>query len=87
MGEGMGTMMGSGMGAMMGEGMGAMMGGGMGSMMNMSHGVVAGAAVTAGATGTVGKIIRHPVVLIGLGVAFGYLLHKYRKQIISWAGE
>ncbi len=88
MGEGMGPMM----AGMMGEGMmGSMMGGlpmaasstGAGMMM---RGAAAGAAVSA--TGQTGKSLvkrffGHPVVLIGLGIAAGYLVHKYRKEIIA----
>ena len=93
--EGMGPMMGEGMGSMMGSGSGSMMNMGHGmagavkqSMGNpgVARGVATGAVVSASTTGArsaLGKIIRHPLVLFGLGVAVGYLLHKYRQEIIS----
>ena len=28
-------------------------------------------------------LARHPLVMFGLGIAGGYLAHKYRKEIIS----
>ncbi len=34
-----------------------------------------------------GRLIRNPVVLIGLGIATGYLIHKYRKDIVSSQDE
>lgn len=48
------------------------------------------AVVTAGShTGRtfMGRIFRHPVVLFGLGVAVGYSIHKYRKEIIQAAND
>ena len=48
------------------------------------------AVVTAGShTGRslMGRIFRHPVVLFGLGVAVGYTIHKYRKEIILAAND
>ncbi len=30
-----------------------------------------------------GNIAKHPVLVFGLGVAAGYLVYKYRKEIIS----
>ncbi len=95
MGEGMGSMMSGGMGSMMGGGMGSMMnmGKGMAEVMKpalgnpgVARGVAAGAIASAGAagvSGTVRQIIRHPLFLFGLGVTVGYLVHKYRKEIIS----
>lgn len=32
-----------------------------------------------------GKLAKHPVLVFGLGVAAGYLVYKYRKDIISSA--
>ncbi len=29
------------------------------------------------------KLTRHPVVMVGLGLAAGYVVYKYRKEIIS----
>jgi len=87
-GMGMGNMMGSGSGgAMMGSGMGT------GAMMNpgaMTAGVATGAAMTAtSATGRslLRRIVTHPLVLFGAGVAIGYLIHKYREEIIQKAGQ
>lgn len=31
----------------------------------------------------VGKLVKNPVVVFGLGVVAGYFTYKYRKQIIS----
>jgi len=48
------------------------------------------AVVTAGShTGRsiMSRIFRHPLVLFGLGVAVGYTVHKYRKEIILAANE
>jgi len=28
-------------------------------------------------------LAKHPIVVFGLGVATGYLVHKYRKEIID----
>jgi hypothetical protein len=30
---------------------------------------------------------RHPLITFGLGVAAGYFIHKYRKEIIQAANE
>lgn len=30
-----------------------------------------------------GNIAKHPVLVFGLGVAAGYLVYKYRKEIVS----
>ncbi len=50
------------------------------------------AAATGGAVAVVGKsylgkLFRHPLVLFGLGVAVGYAVHKYRKDIINAANR
>lgn len=50
-----------------------------------SH-LVKGAAMSTGAhTGKffMSKITKHPLLLIGIGMAAGYLAHKYRKEIIG----
>lgn len=31
----------------------------------------------------VSKIVKHPVLIFGMGVVAGYLVYKYRKEIIS----
>ena len=32
-------------------------------------------------------LARHPLIMFGLGIAAGYLAHKYRKEIISITGK
>ena len=61
------------------------------SLHNAAKGVAAtGAVVTAG-TGAgrslAGKLIKHPLAWFGLGVAVGYAVHKYRKEIIQSANR
>lgn len=34
-----------------------------------------------------GKVFSHPLVVFGLGVAVGYAIHKYRKEIIFSANR
>jgi hypothetical protein len=66
---------------MMGESMPEMMGKGM---------AVTGAAAMVGThavRSVVGNILKHPLVLFGLGVAVGYTVHKYRKEIIGSANR
>ena len=90
MGKGMEGMMGGGMEGMMGKGMEGMMGGGMGGMM---PGMMGGAAATGAVAGTkagkslLRRVFSHPLVLFGLGVAVGYTIHKYRKEIIESANR
>jgi hypothetical protein len=94
MGNGMmGNMMGEGMmepmmRGMMGDGM--MMGG-----MNMADtapkarrlmaGVAAGTAASASSVrmSFVARVLRNPYVVVGLGIVTGYLIHKYRNEIIQ----
>jgi hypothetical protein len=61
------------------------------SFHNLAKGAAAsGAAATASSTtgrSFVGKLLRHPLVLFGLGVAVGYAIHKYRKEIIDSASR
>ena len=61
------------------------------SFHNVAKGVAAtGAVATASAPAGrsfLGKVIRHPLVLFGLGVAVGYTVHKYRKEIIESANR
>lgn len=73
-----------GMEGMMGEGMPGMMGKGMAGMMG---GAVATGAATTAKKSVLGRFFRHPVVLFGLGVAVGYAIHKYRKEIIGSANR
>ncbi len=95
---GMGSMMKEGMGPMMSEGTGSMMKMGEGMAQVMKHskttgvtkGVATGAVASAGSSAgksVIKKIITHPLVLFGLGVAVGFYLHKYRKSIISTYDE
>jgi len=87
-----------GMGPMIHEGMGPMMKMGEGMAQVMKHAktpgvaksVASSAVATAGASAgksVVRKIFTHPLVLIGLGVAVGYYIHKYRMSIISASDE
>jgi hypothetical protein len=87
-----------GMDSMMKEGMGPMMKMGEGMAQVMKHtktpgvatGVATGTLATAGASAgksVIRKIFTHPLVLIGLGVAVGYYIHKYRMSIISVSEE
>jgi len=64
-----------------------------GGMSHMMGGMAGGAAAATGALvavsshntrkGIIKTLGRHPVVVFGLGMAAGYLIHKYRKEIIS----
>lgn len=55
--------------------------------------VVAKSAAVAKAAGSkkgksfLGKVFSHPLVVFGLGVAVGYAIHKYRKEIIHSANR
>lgn len=51
-----------------------------------SAAVSAGAAATAGKS-QLAKLLHNPFVLFGLGVAVGYAVHKYRKEIIETANR
>lgn len=33
------------------------------------------------------KLVKHPVLVFGLGVAVGYVAYKYRKEIVSSVGK
>jgi hypothetical protein len=50
-------------------------------------GTAAVAAATPQGRGFMGFLARHPLVVFGLGVAVGYMAHKYRKEIIQSAGS
>lgn len=43
------------------------------------------AAGTSSGRGFLGRLIRHPLFVFGLGMTVGYLAHKYRKEIIASA--
>lgn len=80
---GPGDMMGSEMmQGMMGPG--GMMGHGMGK--EAAKGTVKVVVATAGRQarhGFFGRLVRNPVVLLGTGIVAGYLIHKYRKEILT----
>ncbi len=44
---------------------------------------VAASAIIQTGKGVVITLARHPLVMFSLGIATGYLAHKYRKEIIS----
>ena len=44
---------------------------------------VAASAIIQSGKGIISTLARHPFVMFGLGIAAGYLTHKYRKEIIS----
>ena len=33
------------------------------------------------------KLVKHPVLIFGLGVVAGYVVYKYRKEIVSNVGK
>ena len=37
--------------------------------------------------GVISILARHPLFMFSLGIALGYLGHKYRKQVISTTGK
>ena len=43
---------------------------------------VAASTIMHAGKGVIATLARHPLVLLGLGVAAGYFTHKYRKEII-----
>ncbi len=49
--------------------------------------VATGAAATPVGRSWLGRVLGHPLVLFGLGVAVGYSIHKYRKEIIESANR
>lgn len=57
-----------------------------GMMEGASHGVAASAGAVAG-KGALKKFLTHPATLIGVGVVVGYLVYKYRKNIIEASGN
>lgn len=101
MGPMMGNMMGDGMmDSMMGPMMRGMMGGGMAAegmtmagtvprarMLTkaMEVGTVASVASALPRTSPISGLLRNPYVVVGLGIVTGYLIHKYRNEIIQLA--
>lgn len=62
-----------------------MMGGMMGNMMGnpMTHGAMMAATGFAAGRGLLGaSLLRNPLLLLAGGLAAGYLLHKYEKEIV-----
>ena len=61
------------------------------SFHNLAKGAAATSAVATAGTQTgksfLGKLVSHPLVIFGLGVAVGYAIHKYRKEIIESANR
>lgn len=49
-------------------------------------GVVASTIVQTG-RGVIGKLVRNPLVMFGCGVATGYFVHKYRKEIVAVSSQ
>lgn len=94
----MGNMMGDGMmDSMMGPMMGGMMSGGMATEgMNLARaapkarmlakavevGTVASVASALPRTSPLSQLLRNPYLVVGLGIVTGYLIHKYRNDII-----
>ncbi len=74
-------MMGSGMMTMGQDMMKGMMGSGMGrEAVRGSTNIVVVAAPRVGQS-VLGRLFRHPVVLLGIGITAGILIYKYRQQI------
>ena len=48
----------------------------------VATGVVATAIIQTG-KGVASSLSRHPLILFGVGIAAGFLTHKYRKELIS----
>lgn len=49
-------------------------------------GSMASASVRSGGK-LMSKLAKHPVLIFGLGVAAGYMIYKYRKEIVSNVGK
>lgn len=50
------------------------------------QGSMASASVKSGGK-LMSKIAKHPILVFGLGVAAGYVIYKYRKEIVSNVGK
>jgi hypothetical protein len=61
------------------------------SFHNVAKGAAATGAVATASTNAgkslMGRLFSHPLVWFGLGVAVGYAVHKYRKEIIESANH
>ena len=53
---------------------------------DIAKGTMVGAIVKTGGT-LMSKATKHPVVIFGLGIVAGYVIYKYRKDIISSASK
>jgi hypothetical protein len=62
---------------------------GMGSVGRMGMGAGGGMAMMGYRAGrsAVGRFFSHPLVLLSLGAAAGYLAYKYREQVAAGAGR
>ena len=49
--------------------------------------VAAGAAAQQGGRGLLHGLSKHPLLVLGLGMAAGYLIHKYRREIVGSAAR
>ncbi|MCF6205152.1 MAG: hypothetical protein L3J59_16055 [Methylococcaceae bacterium] len=49
-------------------------------------GSMASASVRSGGK-LMGKLAKHPVLVFGIGVVAGYVIYKYRKEIVSNVGK
>ena len=64
----------------------AMEGGHSSKVEVVAKGVATGVAATTiiqTGKGVISTLAKHPLVMFSLGIAAGYLAHKYRKEIIS----
>ncbi len=49
-------------------------------------GSMASASVKSGGK-LMSKLAKHPILVFGLGIAAGYVVYKYRKEIVSSVGK
>jgi hypothetical protein len=55
-------------------------------MKNLNNNIIKGSMTSAtvhSGRRLMSNIAKHPVIVFGLGLATGYLVYKYRKEIIS----
>jgi hypothetical protein len=66
-------------------------GGGGGMMMApraaAAAGAATGVAVTAARHSLLRRVVTHPLVLFGAGLAIGFLIHKYREELTGKASN
>jgi hypothetical protein len=56
----------------------------------LARGIVTGvvvSAITQTGRNILGKMVKNPIVIFGLGCAAGFLAHKYRKEILQAGGD